>query len=455
MRESITKPASGGFEPIDVAGESPPHIDSPDESLVPRLRLLWVRRSFIGRVAVSGLAIAVALALLLPRRYEATSRLMPPDNQSSSNLAMLAALSNGAGGFGMLAGDMLGLKSSGALLLGVLKSRTLQDRLVERFDLKQVYDKGLDQGARDALTENSSFFEDRKNGIITITVSDRDPQRAAAVANAYTGELNRLVSELATSAARREREFIEQRLETVQAELDVAAKKFSEFASKNIAIDIKEQGRAMVEAAAVLQGQMIAAESELEALRQIYTENNVRVRSVSARVAELKRQLEKLGGKEVSKADEDNGGDESPYPSIRRLPLLGVTHAELFRNTKIQETVFELLTQQYELAKVQEAKEIPSVKVLDAATVPERKSFPPRFLIVFLGTFFAFIFGMAWVVARARWDDLETAGPAKELARQVTSDVRAHLASFSNGRGPGGFVRSSWKRLAGRRESDS
>lgn len=455
MRESTTKPASETFEPTDVASESPSHINSPDESLIPRLRVLWDQRSFVGRVAASGLAIALALALLLPKRYVATSRLMPPDNQSSSNLAMLAALSNGAGGFGMLASDVLGLKSSGALLLGVLRSRTLQDRLVERFDLKRVYDQDLNQGAREALSDNSSFFEDRKSGIITITVSDRDPQRAAAIANSYTSELNRLVSELATSAARREREFIEQRLETVQDELDAAAKKFSEFASKNVAIDIKEQGRAMVEAAAILQGQMIAAESELEGLRQIYTENNVRVRSVSARVAELKRQLEKLGGIEASRADEENGGNESPYPSIRQLPLLGVTYAELFRNTKIQETVFELLTQQYELAKVQEAKEIPSVKVLDAATVPEKKSFPPRLAIMFLGIFFALMFGMAWVVARARWDELDTAGPAKELARQVTSDVRADLAALSNGRGPGGFVRSSWKRLASRRKSGS
>src|SRR5207302_7098983 len=126
-----------------------------------------------------------------------------------------------------------------------------------------------------------------------------------------------------------------------------------------------------------------ADESELAGLRQIYSDNNVRVRSVRARIAELKHQLEKIGGK-------GEGSDEqqtSLYPSIRKLPLLGVPYADLYRRTRVQEAVFETLTQEYELAKVAEAKEIPSVRVLDAADVPEHKSFPPRLAIIFLGTF--------------------------------------------------------------------
>src|SRR5271165_1795441 len=160
------------------------------------------------------------------------------------------------------------------------------------------------------------------------------------------------------------------RLPAVKADLDKASKDFSQFASKSGAIDIKEQGRAMVEAAANLQGQLIAAEASLSGLQQIYTPNNVRVRAAQARVAELRSQLEKLGGKAGGEAIA--GGDpasnsDALYPSIRKLPILGVTYANLFRETKIQEAVFEALTQQYEMAKVQEAKETPSVKVLDPA----------------------------------------------------------------------------------------
>lgn len=397
------------------------------ERTVARLRLLWDQRRFLFRVAAYGLLIATLVAFLIPRRYESTTRLMPPDSQSSSTMAMFAAMSARAGGVGTFAGDLLGLKSTGALFVGILRSRTVQDRLVERFDLRKVYGTGFLENARKKLDENTAVSEDRKSGIITVAVTDRNPQRAAAIAQAYVEELNHLVAELTTSAAHRERMFLEERLQSVKQDLDVAAKEFSEFASKNIAIDIKEQGRAMVEAAATLQGQLIAAQSELEGLKQIYTDNNVRVRAVGARIAELQKQLEKLGGKDASSNAAASQGGDWLYPSIRKLPLLGVTYADLYRRTKTQETVFELLTQQYELAKVQEAKETPSVKVLDPANVPEKKAFPPRLLIMFLGMFFSLSFGVAWVLGNARWAEIDPGDPGRILAEEVVRTVRAQL----------------------------
>src|SRR5262249_20425746 len=148
---------------------------------------------------------------------------------------------------------------------------------------------------------------------ISITVSDHDPKRAAALAQSYVEELNQLVAELSTSAAHRERVFLEGRLKAVKQDLDDASKEFSQFASKNTTIDIKEQGRAMVEAAARLNGEMIAAESQLKGLEQIYTPSNVRVRAVQARISELQRQLDKLG-KGVGKSDL-SASSESLYPS--------------------------------------------------------------------------------------------------------------------------------------------
>jgi uncharacterized protein involved in exopolysaccharide biosynthesis len=398
------------------------------ERAIERLRIVWSHRGLLVRAALAGLVLGTLLAFLMAKRYESSTQLMPPDSQSSSGLAMFAALAARTGnGLGGSAGDFLGLKSSGALFIGILRSRTVENRLSERFNLKKVYGARLEVDARRKLAENTTISEDHKSGIITITVTDGDPKRAAAIAQAYVEELDRLVAELSTSAAHRERVFLEERLKAVKEDLDQASREFSQFASKNLAIDIKEQGKAMVEAAATLQGQLIAAESEMKGLQEIYTSNNVRVRSVGARIAELRHQLEKLGGNTATDSGNSANMGDSQYPSIRKLPILGVTYADLYRRTRIQEVVYETLTQQYELAKVQEAKETPSVKVLDAPAVPERKSFPPRLLIMFLCTFFAFAWGVVWVLGRTRWEETNANDPGKALASDVFRTVNAAM----------------------------
>ena len=420
----------------DFGEVSSPEVSSQDsrEISVLRLRLLWNERRFLNRAAAAGLLLGALFAFLLPKRFESTTQLMPPDSQSSSGMAMLAALSAKTGnGLGAFAGDLLGVKSSGALFIGILRSHTVEDRLVERFGLKKVYWTKLDEGARRKLEENTAISEERKSGIINITVTDGDPKRAAAIAQAYVEELDRLVAQLSTSSARREREFLESRLKAVQVDLEDAEKEFSQFSSKNGTIDIKEQGKAMVEAAATLEGQLIAAKSELEGLKQIYTDNNVRVRATRARIAELQNQLEKIGGKGESTLSAGAQTD-SFYPSIRKLPLLGVAYADLYRRTKVKDAVFEALTQQYELAKVQEAKETPSVKVLDAAKVPEKKSFPPRLLIMFLCTFLTLMGGTVLVLGRARWAEVDPTDPGKVLALEVFRTLHARMPwAASNG----------------------
>jgi uncharacterized protein involved in exopolysaccharide biosynthesis len=422
---------------------------------VQRLRLLWNERRFLARAGVAGLALGTLFAFVLPKRFEATTQLMPPDNQSNSGVAMLAALSaRTGGGLGTIGADLFGIKSSGALFIGVLRSRTVQDRLVERFDLKKVYWTSLDETARRKLAENTSISEDRKSGILTITITDGDPRRAAAIAQAYVSELDRLVAQLSTSSARREREFLEERLKSVQVDLESAEKEFSQFASKNNAIDIKEQGKAMVEAAATLEGQLIAAKSELEGLKQIYTANNVRVRAAQARVSELQGQLGKFAGKGESTSTANNTQSERLYPSIRKLPLLGVAFADLYRRTKVQEAVFEALTQQNELAKVQEAKETPSVKVLDEARVPERKSFPPRLTIIFLSTFLALGGAAVLALGRVRWSEVDDTNPGKLLAVEVFQTVNARMPwATPNGSRLHASSHGVWTRLVRRKGS--
>jgi capsule polysaccharide export protein KpsE/RkpR len=310
------------------------------------------------------------------------------------------------------------------------------------------------------LDQNTSISEDRKSGIITISVTDVNPQRAAALATEYVDQLNFLVAELSTSAAHRERVFLEDRLKVVKQELDDAANQLAEFSSKNNTIDIQQEGKAIVEAAANLAGQMIAAQSQLEGLRQIYTDSNPRVQSLNARVAELRKQLQKIAGTTPESSKGPGHAveqvSEMPYPSIRNLPLLGVKYADHFRHAKIQETVYELLTGQYELAKVQEAKETPSIKVLDVAKIPDKKSFPPRIVVILLGTFLAVALSTIWVLGSAEWDDVAATDPRKVFAQEVAETVKARLhwgLASQNGNSGGSRTQEFWTRLGGRRSA--
>jgi uncharacterized protein involved in exopolysaccharide biosynthesis len=388
------------------------------------VRTAWSERTFLVRLSILGFVLGLLVAFLIPALYTSSARLMPPDNRSGVSPAMVAAsmaASRGAGGFGDIAGDVLGLKGSSDVFVGILTSRTVQNQIIEQFDLKRVYGLSHIEDARLQLASRTGISVDRKSQIITVTITDHDPKRAAAIAGAYIAELDRLVAELSTSSARRERIFLEERLRAVKQDLQVAEKEFSQFSSKNAAIDIKEQGKTMVVAAATLQGQYIAAQSELEGLRQIYTDNNVRVRSVMARIAELKRQLEKLGGKGEDASSEPV---DYLYPSIRKLPLLGVTYADLYRRTKVQEAVYEALTQEYEIAKVQEAKEIPTVKVLDPAYIPERKSSPPRLLIGISTLFLAFVGGIVFLLVSKSWHEKDSRDLSKAIATEIWIDLK-------------------------------
>ena len=417
-----------------------PHSEEPrpreTNLMLPYFRLLWSRRRLIFRAGLYALLVSAAIAFLIPKQFESTTRLMPPDSQSSGLAMAAAAMSGGGagggGGLGALASDVLGLKSSSDIFVGILTSRTVQDDMIRRFDLKTLYHASNMEDARKSLSAKTGIAVDRKSQIISITVTDHNPERAAAMAQAYVDELNRLAADLSTSSARRERIFLEERLNKVNVDLQNAEREFSQFASKNAALDVKEQGKAMVEAAANLQGQMIAAESQYQALRQIYTDNNPRTRSVKARIDELQRQLDKIGGKgeSTSDASSDASGD-SMYPSIRKLPLLGVTWADLYRQAKIQEVVLETLTKQYELAKVQEAKEIPTVKVLDVANIPDKKSFPPHLLIIFVGTMIAVAAVMIWILTSAMWNSADPRDPRKMFARQVFADVQADFSQVT------------------------
>jgi capsule polysaccharide export protein KpsE/RkpR len=392
------------------------------------LELIWDQRKLLYKVALWALIVSTTLVFLIPKQYESTVSIMPPEpsNDAGTMISALLGKATGVGGSGlsMMAGGLLGVKSSGALFVEVLRSRTVQDHIVDRLSLQQVYWERYKEEARKKLNRKTDISEDRKSGVIHITVTDRSPARARDIGRGYVEELDRLVAQVSTSSARRQRFFIEGRLAAVKQDLEDAEQQFSAFASKNTTLDIKEQTKAMVEAGAVLQGQLIAAQSELQSLEQIYTGNNVRVRALRARVDELSRQLQKMGGSDAS-LNTAAPSDEL-YPSIRKLPLLGVQWADLYRRVKIQETVYELLTQQYELARIQEAKEIPSVNVIDPANLPEKKSWPPRMPIVVVFTLLSLAVAMLLIVESARLQSLDDDDVRKQLAVAATQQLR-HL----------------------------
>ncbi|MGD0791464.1 MAG: GNVR domain-containing protein [Terriglobales bacterium] len=426
---------------IDSATEiefpSPPataesEVDQSAPGILAALQLLWDHRRWLSRVAAWALAIGTVIAFLIPNHYESSVSVMPPDSMNGSGTMLAALASKASPELAAMAGGLLGAKGSGALFVDLFRSRSVQDRVVDRLNLQKVYWSRYKQDARKKLNSRTDVSEDRKSGVISLTVMDKNPQRAHDIAQAYVEELNRLVSQVSTSSARRERVFIEQRLTAVKSDLEDAEKQFSAFASKNTALDIKEQTKAMVESAGLLQGQLIASQSELQSLEQIYTGNNVRVRSLQARVDELKRQAQKLQGTDASLVSGAAQPDQM-YPPIRKLPLLGVEWADLYRRMKIQETVYELLNQQYELARIQEAKEVPTVNVIDPANLPEKKSWPPRVPIIVLLTVLSLAGAVVKIFGSERIQSLEHHDPRRQLAMRAAeglSQLRNRVANL-------------------------
>lgn len=397
--------------------------------------ILWEHRRSLFRTAGIGALISVLIVFLIPKRYESTTRIMPPES-SGTSATLLAALagrgSSELGGLGTLAASLLGVRTSGPLFVDLLRSGTITGDLIDRFDLQKAYGKRYRIDTTKKLTHRTAVVEDKKSGVISITVEDSDPVRARDLAQAYLDELNLLVNRTNTSSARLERSFIEQRLQTAEAELERAQKEMSDFSSTHSTIDIKEQTRATVEAAAKLQAQVIVEQSELDSLRQIYGDENVRIRAARARILNLKAQLKAIAG--TSEPLQEDGSvapgemaalneTGADYPPLRQIPRLAVPYADIYRHVRVQEAVYELLTQQYELARIQEAKDVPVIRVIDPPGVPEKKSFPPRILFILLLTLAIVIAAAGWILMCDQWDRMDVQDPRRKLLVQIAGDL--------------------------------
>jgi uncharacterized protein involved in exopolysaccharide biosynthesis len=290
----------------------------------------------------------------------------------------------------------------------------MKESLVERFDLKNYYEERLLEDACKDLDGDTHILENPKNGQISITVLAKSPVLASKIAQGYVDELDHLVELDSTSEARRERIFLEGRLKELKQDLDDSSKALSQFATENTALDVASQGKAMIDSSLRLQAELASARSAEAGLQQEYSEDNVRVRAANARIEELQRQLNIINGqsgKGALRADIDQSG----LPSISALPSLGVNYEDLARRVKVDEAVWENLTKQYEMAKVQEAKEIPVVRVLDRANIPERRTSPVRRAIVMSGAMLSFLIACISVNVAFYWETMDVEDERKKL----------------------------------------
>jgi capsule polysaccharide export protein KpsE/RkpR len=406
-----------------------------------RLHLLWLHRRMLRRVTATAFFLSLGIAFILPKQYASSTSIMPPEPQGSGAM-MLAALASRSGGGGLsslggLAGGLLGEHNSTALFIDLLRSGTVTGHLVSRFDLMHVYHKRYSSDAGKRLASATTVTDDKKSGVITIKVQDRDPVRARDLAQGYLDELNRIVTQTSTSAGHQERVFIEQRLQGVKDDLEHAQLELSAFSSKTNTIDIKEQTRAMVDSGARLQAEMLVEQSGLQSLRQIYGDGNIRVRQTEARIASLQGDLSKMTGSDAplnaSNRESPSADDKDElYPPLRQLPRLAVPYADLYRRVRVQETVFELLTQQYEMARLEEARDVPVVRVIDMPGVPEKKTSPHRLLLTLLLTFLSFSTAAFLVLAREHWQHVPEDDARRRLFTEVVGALPLSMRSPAN-----------------------
>jgi len=280
------------------------------------------------------------------------------------------------GGLGNLAGDMLGGGTTGDLYVGMLKSEAVKDAIIDRFKLMDVYKKKYRIDTYKVLDKAAIIGIGKKDGIIHITVEDKDPKRAAAVANAFVDELSKLNIGLNVSGAGRDRTFLEERLIRAKRDLAKAEEALKVYQTKNKAINVIEQAKATIEGVGQLRAELALKEVQLASLRAYITDENDEIKTVKASISSLTAQIDRLEGNSKG----------SSIPSVGSVPALGQEYLRLMRELKIQETILEFLTKQHEMAKLSEAKDVSSIQVLQHARVPDKQSKPKRSLLVFTVT---------------------------------------------------------------------
>lgn len=367
-------------ETFDCAGQQVQSVAADKEINVLELLLVLIKRKmFICAVTLGSAVIAAMYSLTLPNIYSATVKVLPPGKDT-------AALSSVLGQMGGLAGVAAGGLGGGNmdLYVGILKSRRVADAVVKRLNLVKVYDTKTGAEARERV-DAAIKTQVGKDGILCITIENKDPQHAALLANTLADELGQALISLNLTKVSSERAFLEKRLEVVRKDLKLAEERMKEFSGQNKVVQVESQASASLTAVANLKAEISDKEVQLAVLRSRQTDESPEVKSTKAALEKVRREVAKLTGK---------NGNVDGIPSIGNVPGLALEYARRMRELKTQEGMFDQLTKQYELAKLNEAKDSSSLQVLDEAVVPTNKCKPRRSVIVMFTALAGFIFAV-------------------------------------------------------------
>ncbi len=355
----------------------------------------------LGLACISGVAIGCYSYFLAPKIYESTSSILVPKEAGGGSASLAAVLA--ASGAGQMFGDLLpGGRTNKDTFVAILKSRTMAQELVDRFKLKEYYHTQLTEDTIMQLQGATNITASRE-GVVSVKVEDTDPKLAADIANAYVITLDRMFAKLGTTEARGQRAFLAERLEKTEKSLRQAEEALRRFQDSNKAIVLQEQARKAIEAAAQIKGQIAASEVQLEVMRSFATESNPQVIQQRRQIEEMKRQLAQMQYSQGVELPAESANPGEPrrdfYVPFTKVPELERDLVRLVREVKIQETMFNILTQQFEQAKIAEARDTPMVQFLDKAVPAERKSRPKTILNMiiagtlglFAGIFLAFL----------------------------------------------------------------
>jgi len=358
-----------------------------DPEILDLLVVVAQKKWQIFRFTLAGGILAVGIALLIPNMYTAETVIMPPQQGQSSASALLGQL----GGLAAMAGgSSLGLKSPSDLYIGMLGTRSISDAVIDKFKLLDVYDVKTRIDAADKLGSRRRFSAG-KDSLIHIDVDDHSPQRAADMANAFARELNTRNTAIAANEASQKRSFLESHLKEEKIALTAAEDDMKNLQQQSGVMQIESQARASLTAVAQLKAQIAAQEVMLDRLRLGATSQNPEVANTEAELSGLRTQLKKL---EDSPSSQPSG---DPFMPMSRMPAAGLTYLRHLRELKFHEFLFELLTKQYEAAKLDESKQIPALPIIDYAVAPDKKSGPKRSVIVLAGFLLSALLSAAFI----------------------------------------------------------
>jgi tyrosine-protein kinase Etk/Wzc len=378
-------------------------------SLLDILIVIVQYRRLIMKIAVYTVVIGVIVSLLLPIRYTATTSILPPQQTSSAGSALMAQL-GGLSSVASMAGGGLGLKNPNDLQVAMLKSRTVEDAMLDRFHLVELFRVKQRSDARTKLEKVVDIDGSAKDGLIRIAVTDRDPRRAAEMANGYVEEFKKLSANLAVTEASQRRLFFEQQLAQAKDNLANAEEALKKTGQKTGLIQLDSQTRATIELVAELRGEIAAKEVQINGMRSFATGENPELQMAQQQLASLRSQEEKMGA-----ASEGASNALIPKGGMQEA---GIEYIRKLRDVKYFETIFDLLARQYEVAKVDEARQGATVQVVDKAIVPDRRSSPRRTLIVLGAAVLGLFLGVVWAFTREGLKRLSN-NPAEHLRLEL------------------------------------